>query len=226
LSSVQISCLPYSSPPAERLSLSACAEQEEQYGIGRKARGFPQVGAAEPLLAPVLARSLDSSDTLPPAARADFFNGLQSLDASRDFAPPSSNLSQSVEAAGLRRCSSVPDKKSQLGSDRVRKKNSRVGFYLGQMVMWPVKRPIDRVNCDARHIHSGPARHTRRSGGSSARRIVLHIANARFQIPDHTILPVAAPSTTSKGLRVSRGAEPKLAGAPCGVKNRNTCMLE
>jgi hypothetical protein len=32
------------------LSLPTCAEEDENWGIGRKAKGFPQVGVAEPLL--------------------------------------------------------------------------------------------------------------------------------------------------------------------------------
>jgi hypothetical protein len=34
---------------AGRLSLPDCTEEDEGYGIGGKAGGFPQVGAAEPL---------------------------------------------------------------------------------------------------------------------------------------------------------------------------------
>jgi len=37
-----------SSEQAGRLSLPACSEEDRGCEIGRKARGFPQVGAAEP----------------------------------------------------------------------------------------------------------------------------------------------------------------------------------
>ena len=49
------------SAQAGRLGLPACAEHEGQYGTDRKARGFPQVGAAEPQLALVLVRNLGAS---------------------------------------------------------------------------------------------------------------------------------------------------------------------
>ena len=39
----------FSSAQAGRRSLPACAEEEEARGFGRKAGGFPQIGAAEPL---------------------------------------------------------------------------------------------------------------------------------------------------------------------------------